>query len=664
MSSNIRLTYRPEIDGLKALSIIFVLLYHAKFEIFNETLSRSGFIGVDIFFVLSGYLITSLITKELTTTGGFSFFNFYERRARRILPALLVSLFAFVPVAWLLLLPSSITSFSKTILFTLIASSNYYFYGQQSDYFNSDDNLNPFLHTWSLSIEEQFYILFPLIFVNLYKLSKKHIPWLLLAILGVNLALVQLLGSKLFHSKAFVVEDVSTPFMFLSSFYIPTSRVWEFLAGAILGYLEISRKGTRSTNPYLNQLCPLIGLILIGWYTTHFDDVLFHPSVQTFMMPVLGTSLLIWYLNKGGVITAVLSNPVLVEIGKLSYSLYLYHYPLLVFFKNFSQAKDHQSLAIYLTMLLSVVSYKFVEAPFRNKTVTSLAFVSIFLVSIYSALALTNLAIVYNNGMASRFQYITSDLNFQIDNKFYTDDWARRNNETSNFRFVAGNTQKKVVVIGNSHGFDLYTMFEQNKGLFEDFEFAYIRTAYIDSVLELFKSFNECGPHQSLISADLDTYNFCIADYLLVSPRWDGVNEDKLQQLLSLSVNARKKLILVSNIPHFAFNGQSTLVDQFVLTHRRLPHGLEVKLLKEAYYDSYVTNQWVQSVNNQLRGFSRMSNTIFLDKSTLLCDQFSKTCEFFTPNDIKITFDGAHLTEEGAKYLGKMIYEKNWLKLD
>lgn len=243
MMSHIRLPYRPEIVGLRAISIILVLLYHFKFELFEHTISRSGFIGVDIFFVISGYLITSLILTELATTDGFSFLQFYERRVRRILPALLVVMLVFTPIAWLLLLPTSITNFSKTILFSIASSSNYYFYNSQSNYFNLDESLNPFLHTWSLSIEEQFYLIFPVILVALYKYLRKRALYVLLICFGINLAVVQFLGNMHFASQQIALQGIYKPYLFLSSFYIPTSRIWEFLAGAILGYLEISRGG-------------------------------------------------------------------------------------------------------------------------------------------------------------------------------------------------------------------------------------------------------------------------------------------------------------------------------------------------------------------------------------------------------------------------------------
>ena len=664
MMSHIRLPYRPEIVGLRAISIILVLLYHFKFELFEHTISRSGFIGVDIFFVISGYLITSLILTELATTDGFSFLQFYERRVRRILPALLVVMLVFTPIAWLLLLPTSITNFSKTILFSIASSSNYYFYNSQSNYFNLDESLNPFLHTWSLSIEEQFYLIFPVILVALYKYLRKRALYVLLICFGINLAVVQFLGNMHFASQQIALQGIYKPYLFLSSFYIPTSRIWEFLAGAILGYLEISRGGGRSSNPILNQLCPIIGIILIGRYVLYFNSISFHPSIDTFVMPVLGTCLLLWFLKKGGLVTELLSNPVLIGIGSISYSLYLYHYPLLIFFNAFYLAPEGKLFASVLTLLFSILSYKFVETPLRSNRVTSLGFLAIFLVGTLSVLVGTQVLIIQNSGLPSRFRDITSGLNYQIDNKYYIDEYNSRLGQSDTWGFKSGPSTKKVLIIGNSHGFDLFTTFEQNKELFSAHEFSYVKTSYIDHILTLLKNVNRCRPLKLPTALDPDIATICGADYLIMSPRWDGVTQDKLAQLLALSNDARKQLILTTNIPHFIFNGQSTLIDIFVLTNRRLPTDLEVPIIKRAYYDSYISNQWVQSVNAQLKSFAKAHNTILLDKSDLLCDSFTKSCEFWTPERRKLTFDGSHLTIDGAKYLGEIIIARNWLKLE
>ena len=169
-----KINYRPEIDGLRAISVLAVIFYHADFSLFGHALFQGGFIGVDIFFVISGYLITSLILKEINHTNQFSFKNFYERRIRRILPVLLAIIIISSIVSYFILMPYSLIDYGKSILSVILFSSNIYFWITGSKYGAESEFTKPMLHTWSLSIEEEFYILFPIFFIILIKFYKKR----------------------------------------------------------------------------------------------------------------------------------------------------------------------------------------------------------------------------------------------------------------------------------------------------------------------------------------------------------------------------------------------------------------------------------------------------------------------------------------------------------
>ena len=168
-----KINYRPEIDGLRAIAVVSVVLYHAQLSIYGIKPFQGGYIGVDIFFVISGYLITSIILKELFTKGTLSLQLFYERRVRRILPALLLVMLTSLPFAWLLFLPNTFIDFSKSILYSLGFTSNLYFHYTGQEYGAVSGLLKPFLHTWSLSVEEQFYILFPTFLLIIFKFFRK-----------------------------------------------------------------------------------------------------------------------------------------------------------------------------------------------------------------------------------------------------------------------------------------------------------------------------------------------------------------------------------------------------------------------------------------------------------------------------------------------------------
>ena len=292
-----KLTYRPEIDGLRAIAVGAVILYHARITIFDYQPFKGGFIGVDIFFVISGYLITSIILKELVTTGSFSFKNFYERRIRRILPALIFVMLVSLPFAWMYLFSSNFIDFSKSILYSLGFSSNFYFHFSGQQYGAESGLLKPFLHTWSLSVEEQFYILFPIILLISFKYFKKYLIYILIIGFLISLGLADW-GSRNYPSL---------------NFYILPTRGWEILAGSILAYIEITQ-GYRSKTKILNLLLPSFGLILIGHSILFFNESTFHPSFYTFS-PVIGVCLIIWFSSKDEFVTKILSTKLFVGIG-------------------------------------------------------------------------------------------------------------------------------------------------------------------------------------------------------------------------------------------------------------------------------------------------------------------------------------------------------------
>ena len=312
-NKQMKLTYRPEIDGLRAIAVGAVILYHAQINILGYQPFKGGFIGVDIFFVISGYLITSIILKELVTTGSFSFKHFYERRIRRILPALLFVMLASLPFAWMYFIPSDFIDFSKSILYSLGFSSNFYFHYSGQQYGAVGGLLKPFLHTWSLSVEEQYYILFPIVLLITFKYFRNYLIHILILGFIISLGLA---------------EWTSRNYSSLSFYFLHT-RMWELLAGSILAYFEIT-KGHRSNNQTLNLMLPSVGLFLIGHSILFFHDKMFHPSFYT-LSSIIGVCLIIWFSQKDELITKLLSTKLFVGVGLISYSLYLWHYPIFAF---------------------------------------------------------------------------------------------------------------------------------------------------------------------------------------------------------------------------------------------------------------------------------------------------------------------------------------------
>jgi len=381
-----KITYRPEIDGLRAIAVISVILYHAEIPILGSEFP-GGFIGVDIFFVISGYLITSIIFKELVVTGSFSIKKFYERRIRRILPVLLFVILVCLPFAWRYLVTNSFVDFSKSILFSLGFSSNFYFHNTGLEYGAEDALIKPLLHTWSLSVEEQYYIIFPMVLLIVFKYYRKYLIHILILGFSVSLGLADW-GSKTYSS---------------ATFYFLHSRMWELLAGSILAYFEV-KLDRRSNNKILNLTLPSVGFFLIGYSILFFNDEMFHPSFYT-MPAIIGVCLIIWFSIKGEIITKILSTKFLVGIGLISYSLYLWHYPVFAFNRIIElelASLDKKFLLIFGILILSLISYFFIERPARNRKY-SFYRVSKYLCTSLIIIFFFSFTIIFNHGFKDRY---------------------------------------------------------------------------------------------------------------------------------------------------------------------------------------------------------------------------------------------------------------------
>jgi len=352
-----KLSYRPEIDGLRAIAVVSVILYHAQFKFFDYNFFTGGFIGVDIFFVISGYLISSLIFKELSLTGNFSFAHFYERRVRRILPVLFFIMLISILFAWIYLLPIPFVDYANSILSSIFFISNFYFHYTGTIYGAEIGLLKPFLHTWSLSVEEQFYLIFPVFIFLCFKFIKQYVT--LILILGFILSLV------ISHWGSYNYPSFN--------FYSLPTRSWELLAGVFLAKLEMNY--TRSKNRYLNEILTLVGFVLIGCSIIYFDEKTLHPSLYT-LCPIIGVMLILWFSNEKEFITKLLSSKLFVGTGLISYSLYLWHFPLLAFARTkHPLISDYDKFEILiLIIILSIITFFLIEKPFRNKKIINSKF--------------------------------------------------------------------------------------------------------------------------------------------------------------------------------------------------------------------------------------------------------------------------------------------------
>ena len=346
--------YRPEIDGLRAIAVLAVVLFHAGLGV------PGGYIGVDVFFVISGFLITSLIVKDLES-GGFTLAHFWERRARRIIPAMMVVVLATLAAGWFLLLPSDYANLGRSAAWQSVFGANIHYYLNTS-YFTGAAEEKPLLHTWSLAVEEQFYMVVPLLLLVLFRFSRFRRPGILLLLFaaGITISLVaSIYGVS--HHPAF-------------AFYLLPTRGWELLCGAFVA-LTPAAWSLRS-HPWRECLCGLglVGILIPCWLynkTTPFPGLAAVP-------PCFGTALFIWASTTSPhpnskcslVIARFLSARPLVFVGLISYSLYLWHWPLFAFGTYWALEPlsiGYRLGIVVASFLFAVLSWRFVESPFRKK---------------------------------------------------------------------------------------------------------------------------------------------------------------------------------------------------------------------------------------------------------------------------------------------------------
>ncbi len=380
-----RREYQSELDGIRAIALIVVLIYHTGFTLFS-----GGYLGVDVFFVLSGYLITNLVLSHFDQKK-FSYSDFFERRARRIFPALYVVLLACILPAWFLLVPPDMLSFVNSQSSAAAFLSNVFFW-RESNYFDTSSELKPLLHTWSLAVEFQFYLIYPIYIWLAYRLFPKYIFQVT--------ALCFLISLILSHWGAIVKP---TP-----NYYLLPTRAWELLYGALIA-IWITKHGKKNTPLTINSLTAdflsMVGLLLILVPVFFFTNETPFPSAYA-LIPTTGTALIIIFSGYSSILYKLLTFRPLTYLGLISYSAYLWHQPIYAFIRQMEEYLPYQGVwiaALVATLALASMTYHFIENPFRSRSkISSRSFYSTTctaLVGLFGFGVITNAT----NGFENRF---------------------------------------------------------------------------------------------------------------------------------------------------------------------------------------------------------------------------------------------------------------------
>lgn len=341
---SVKHVYRPDIDGLRTIAVLLVILFHA-----NVNFIQGGYVGVDVFFVISGFLITKSINKDMLENS-FSFKQFYLRRIRRIIPVLVFIVAIIAIPGYLFLLANHFEAYARAALNTLLSTNNFYLWSNSANYFSESSEFQPLLHTWSLSVEEQFYILWPPLLLFLHKKFK----------LKTRLTIVFIIVLV-----GLVLSIYLTKIDLNFAYFLLPARIFELLIG---GSLALYWDKLPKLSHFQNHITSIIGGLLIFIPALLLDKNSFFPGYQA-LWPCLGAMLIIYSGkdNAHAIFNKILQLKPMVFIGKLSYSMYLWHWPIFVFiaYLGYELTGSFRLFAIGLTILLSYFSWRFIEQPFR-----------------------------------------------------------------------------------------------------------------------------------------------------------------------------------------------------------------------------------------------------------------------------------------------------------
>jgi peptidoglycan/LPS O-acetylase OafA/YrhL/putative flippase GtrA len=634
--------YRPEIDGLRAVAVLPVVLFHAGFEAFG-----GGFVGVDVFFVISGYLITGIIIDDLHE-GRFSITNFYERRARRILPALFLVLICSTVAAWTLMLPLQFEEFGKGLVAVSLFVSNILFW-KESGYFESDADLNPLLHTWSLAVEEQYYLFFPIMLVLFWRFGTRFLFWLILAVALASLALTEW-GWR--HSPA-------------ANFYLAPTRVWELFVGSLCAFLQRDGRCPPST--------PLsaagLALILIAVFA--YDGSTPFPSLHA-LTPVAGTALIILFGGKPTLTARLLSLRGLVFIGLISFSFYLWHQPIFAFarIRNLVEpAPPVMGLLSALSLVLAVLSWRYVERPFRNRGVVSRPVIFRASAALVALFCVLGGYIVHDRGMTGRPAY--QDLlvmDYQPENRLLqSETWQPLRTLSGSWRygvdrnpfdrvlwFAPDDPRAGLLIVGNSYSKDLYNVLVNSESAAEHFQIA------------------RFGAQISEIDgAFFASPNYIHARIVVIASRFTDEDLGALPEFVERLLRDGKTVAVADNLFEFTTYFDYTLADVLLLRtirERGLSSGSfrhAVDEINRAYFREFSgaggdANVRVREVLASVT--ANHPEVIVLDRMDYACNKSAAVCYTIDNNLIKYIFDYAHHTIEGAKFFGSRVDLTNWLE--
>jgi len=610
--------YKPEIDGLRAIAVLLILFFHAGFE-----WASGGYVGVDVFFVISGYLITRNISRELKNKK-FSFTQFYIRRIKRLFPALFATLIIALLTAYILFSPADLERLGQSIQYAILSVSNFFFW-QESGYFNDGSEIKPLLHTWSLGVEEQFYLIWPAIIVGVSLFNKR---------LALVYFLIIAITVSLWLNSVYLETSASTVF-----FHLPF-RIFEFAIGAMCVFFP----NNRNNNKWVSNLLTLAGLLLIGYSGVLFNQNTIFPGLMA-LIPCLGTALII-LSGQSNISQKFLSHQSMVKIGLISYSVYLIHWPLMVFYKYwlFNEIELIQQIGlIVVSLLLGYLMWKYIEKPFRykDKPVSTAKFYLKFAVLI-AAILLLGYWTQYKKGWPERYpqEYFMSSEQRQQNLDRY---WQGFNEIIKTQK--KDQNQKNIVVLGNSHAVDLIYALIENE--------AKLNITFFNSWFKCFNFGTAILQQDKKLCDDkriqhLSNPAWQKADAIYLHDNWSVLDLEDLENRLS-------EIRQLSEVPIFVFGPKMTYtktIPSIVLSHMRMA---SINQFSQQFSESKYLNRVNEEVKKMISK-SSITNINYIDVLSIQCGENINSCKIISDKTHEfLYFDKDHLTIHGAKEFGQQI---------
>ena len=615
--------YRKDIDGLRAIAVTAVIAFHAQWTLF-----RGGFVGVDVFFVISGYLIGSMIIDEVSA-GRFSLLAFYERRVRRILPALAVMMLVVSVFAYVYMLPNELQRYANSLLAATFSVSNFYF-ASNSGYFMPAATTFPLLHTWSLAIEEQFYIFLPLLVLLVHRLWRRGLWLVLLAATLLSLALS-------------VRSALQGP---PSDFYMPQLRAWELLLGTLIAWNRLPAPRAK----IWREGASVVGIVLIIVAATTLTSWTPFPGYAA-LVPCVGTALIIAAGRWGDSLVArALSLPPLVFLGRISYSLYLWHWPIFVFIKMSEHFPAEQNkavvrlLAVAATLIISTLSWKYVETPFRSGPWRP-ARRPLFITAAAAVVVLGGIGLSFAllQGLPNRFSPAALAILAQMQRTNEPDNYFRSGvcflDREDKVEFLVSKgclerdpSRPNYLLIGDSYAAHLWY------GLSQTFDKINLMQATAAGCTPL--------PERRFTRICNDVMRFLFSDYLLkhkpdrlvLSAEWLQADLPQLAQVLDWAKAHDIKVILMGPIMRYDDRLPRLLAFAIQEKNPRLPdaHRLDYRALDEG-----------------LRKLAQEKGVPYVSLLDLMCKDGA--CETLASPEMPLQFDDGHLTKAGSVVLAERL---------